>query len=491
MYLDHILKSLVKGVEVHSKAPPQLGHLDVVDIEDDSRQVKPEFLFIARQGISQNGEKYIVDAIKNGATVVLASKATCLELRDQFPSIIFLSHPHIQDVFYQLIELFYPKKPAHLVAVTGTNGKTSTVEFIRQIWKILGYAGASIGSLGVITNNSSEYKKLTTLNALELARELQKLALKGVSHVAMEASSHGLHQGRLRNLIFQVVGFTNLSQEHLDYHESLSDYLEAKLLLFRKHMSHKATAIVNADTKFFNAVKAAVGDHPIITYGKASQDITLNYIQPLAVGQKISITVFGKLFRLDFPLIGRFQVINALGALGFILAINPERTEEAINALSKLEGVPSRLEFIGTTKKGANVYVDFAHKPEALKTVLETLKPHTENELFVVFGCGGNRDKGKRPQMGKIAAELADRVIVTDDNPRHEDPGTIRSEVIAGCPNAKNIGDRRKAIAEAMEIAGKGDSILIAGKGHETGQIIGDEVLPFDDREIVREILRS
>jgi len=491
MYLDQILRQLDKGIEVHSQHPPQLDRMDVVDIENDSRLVQPGSLFVALEGSQEDGKKYIKDAIQKGAIGIFASKEACLELYSHYPTLVFLSHPHVKEIYYKLIFLFYPKKPGFLAAVTGTSGKTSVVDFTRQIWKALGYASASIGTLGVITGDTEEYHSLTTLGPLALARTLQKLEVQGISHVALEASSHGLHQGRLKNLKFQVVGFTNFSQDHLDYHTTMSDYLEAKLLLFKEYMMPQTTAVINADLPIFNAIKNAVGLCSLITYGKVSQDITLNYIQPLAVGQRISITVFGKRSRLDFPLIGRFQVINALCALGIVLAENPERTEEAIKALEHLEGVPGRLEFVGHTSQGAVVYTDYAHKPEALKFALEALRPHTKNHLHVIFGCGGNRDKLKRPIMGKIAAECADHITVTDDNPRHENSAEIRKEVMVGCPHAKNIGDRKEAIKEALATAKSGDVILIAGKGHETEQIIGNEAIPFKDSEVVLELLRG
>lgn len=493
MYLDHILKKVDKGLEIHSKSLPQIDLLDITSIVLDSRKATPGSLFGALAGIKEDGEKYIGNAIEKGASVVLASKATCESLTHQYPQVIFLSHANVQEAFYQILRTFYTRRPKIIVAVTGTNGKTSTVEFARQIWKLLGYSSATLGSFGLVSENRcikfNEFK-VATPDAATLAQLLTDLESDGVSHLAMEATSHGLHQGRLKNMRFQAAGFTNLTRDHLDYHANMSEYLEAKLILFKELMAPGGTIVLNADIEIFNIIKNASYPHPLITYGKAGGDISINYIQPLPHGQKLSINIFGKRYHLEIPLVGRFQVMNALCALGLVLATDPERSHEAILALEKLEGVRGRLELVGHSRKGAAVYIDYAHSPDALKSALSALKPHTENNLYAIFGCGGNRDKGKRPQMGKIAAELANYVIVTDDNPRYEDAAVIRSEVIAGCPNAKNIGDRREAIQEALNISQAGDVILIAGKGHESGQIIGDKVTPFDDREVVRELLR-
>ena len=382
---------------------------------------------------------------------------------------------------------FHGPQPVHIAAVTGTNGKTSVTSFAHQIWAQLGHPAASLGTLGLKASLHSETLSLTTPDPVALIREIAKLAVRGTTHLAFEASSHGLDQYRVDGVRVTSAAFTNLSRDHLDYHESMAAYFDAKARLFREVLPANGTAVLNADAPEFDALAkiCRARGQKILSYGRAGTDLRLADQELGRAGQTIDIEILGTPHRVDLPLAGAFQAMNVLAALGLVIAegANPA---DAVATLSHLSGVRGRMELAAQHPIGADIYVDYAHTPDALETALAALRPHTAGRLICVFGAGGDRDRGKRPDMGAVAARLADRVIVTDDNPRSEDPGTIRRDILAACPDAQDIGDRRAAIGAAVAMLRHGDVLLIAGKGHEAGQIVGDRVIPFDDAEVAR-----
>ncbi|HEY9163477.1 MAG TPA: UDP-N-acetylmuramoyl-L-alanyl-D-glutamate--2,6-diaminopimelate ligase, partial [Magnetovibrio sp.] len=364
---------------------------------------------------------------------------------------------------------------------TGTNGKTSTASFLRQIWEQLGRKAVSLGTIGLHGAGFDEPGGLTTPDPVKLHETLQRLADAGVDGLAMEASSHGLAQFRLDGVRVRAAGFTNITRDHLDYHGTMQDYLAAKLRLFGDVVAEDGVAVINADVPEAEAVVAMARKRglEVITYGQAGKRIRVLEREARPGAQRLSLMVGIQNYTIDMPLAGKFQAENALCALGLAIGLGAD-VDAAVAALTKLEGVPGRMQHVGGAR-GADVYVDYAHTPDALQNVLKALRPHTKNKLHVLFGCGGDRDAGKRPEMGRIASELADHVIVTDDNPRSEDAATIRAQIMAATPNGEEIADRRFAIRTAVQALGAGDVLVLAGKGHEQGQIIGSQVLPFDD----------
>lgn len=457
----------------------------VAGLTADSRAVKPGFLFAALPGSRADGRDFIPDAVRAGATVVLAPEGTVLPPGCERARLIVDADPRA--LYARIAAAFYGLQPERTVAVTGTNGKTSTVQFARQIWTLLGRKAGSIGTLGVIAPGIEGYGSMTTPDAAKLHAELATLAGAGVQRVAMEASSHGLDQRRLDGVRLAAGAFTNLNHEHLDYHGSMEAYFEAKARLFRVLPPPGAAAVVNADVPEFPRLAEIARDRGLrlIGYGRAGEEIALRKATPLPHGQRLELRVMGQDHVVELPLVGDFQAMNALCALGLVIGTG-EDPQAATATLAKLAGVPGRLELAARRANGAAVYVDYAHKPIALESVLKTLRPFTSGRLAVVFGCGGDRDRAKRPMMGEIAARLADRVYVADDNPRTEDAASIRAEVMRGCPDATEIGDRREAIRAAVRDLQAGDVLVVAGKGHEAGQIVGKETLPFDDREEAR-----
>ena len=465
---------------------------EITGITADSRNVKPGFLFIAIPGTKHDGTTFIDDAVARGAVAVLAPAGFA-----PLPTITTLTAPDIRKAVSSIAANFYPRQPETIVAVTGTSGKTSTAQFTREIWQAMGEKSASIGTLGLVTANESRYGSLTTPDAITLHQLLDECAGQGIHHLAMEASSHGLALHRLDHVRLKAGGFTNLSQDHLDYHHTMEDYLAAKLRLFTHVLPKGSTAVLNTDISEFDILAEAAKFHQlkVISYGAKPGDIRLLDIKPQAHSQSLRLKILGKNYEILLPLIGSFQAWNGLCALGLVIA-SGGNVEKAIESLGKVTGVPGRLQWVGTSAKGGMVFVDYAHKPDALLNVLQALRPHVTAhkgaKLAVIFGCGGNRDKGKRPLMGEIATRLADWVIVTDDNPRHEEPAVIRREILAGCaPGAtlQEIGDRAQAIKTGIEKLAQGDVLIIAGKGHEPGQIIGDETHPFDDTDVARKVL--
>jgi UDP-N-acetylmuramoyl-L-alanyl-D-glutamate--2,6-diaminopimelate ligase len=452
---------------------------DITGLALDSRRVEPGFLFAALPGTKQDGRDHIPQALARGAAAILAPTGTRLPEGAQA---VLVTDANPRRRLARIAALFHGAQPKTVVAVTGTNGKTSTVHFLRQIWLRLGHHAASLGTLGLMAPDRSDPDSLTTPDPLTLHALLAELARSGVSHLAMEASSHGLDQYRLDGVRFAAGAFTNLTRDHLDYHGDMDRYRAAKRRLFAEVLAPGSVAVLNADSPEFDDLAALARErrHHIIDYGRNARVLRLVEARPDPRGQALAIELLGRSRHLALPLVGAFQAMNALAALGLAIATGA-KDEDALETLAHLAGVPGRLQQAGERANGAAIYVDYAHTPDALETVLTALRPHARRHLVVLFGCGGDRDPGKRPMMGAIARRLADRVIVTDDNPRHEDAAAIRRQILSACPDAVEIGARAQAIRTAVADLEAGDLLLLAGKGHEQGQIVADRVLPFDD----------
>ncbi len=453
--------------------------IDITGLASDSRAVRPGYLFAALPGAKADGRAFVEAAVAAGAVAVLGPEG--LTAPDGVP-VLTVADPRA--TLAKLAARFFGPAPAVIAAVTGTNGKTSVAHFTRALWTALGWRAASIGTLGVVSPDAPTIPTLTTPDPIALHQSLADLAKRGVSHVAMEASSHGVDQRRLDGVTLAAAAFTNFSHEHLDYHGTLDAYFAAKARLFDTLLPVGATAVVNADAPALAPIAEIAKSRGLrlIRYGAADgADLRLVSRTPHPTGQTLTLDLFGKCRRIDLPLVGGFQADNALAALGLAIGAGAD-VETAARQLSNLPAAPGRLQWVASTPSGGAVYVDYAHKAEALETVLSTLRPFTHNQLWVVFGCGGDRDRAKRPMMGEIASRLADVVVVTDDNPRGEDAASIRAAVIAGCNDrAIEIGDRAAAIAHAISNLAAGDVLVIAGKGHEQGQIVGGVTRPFDD----------
>ncbi|WP_010215678.1 UDP-N-acetylmuramoyl-L-alanyl-D-glutamate--2,6-diaminopimelate ligase [Sphingomonas sp. PAMC 26621] len=452
----------------------------------DHRKVAPGTVFGAFQGTAVNGEDYIAAAVAGGAIAVVARPEA------QVTGAVHIADANPRRAFAQLAARFFAPFPAVAVAVTGTNGKTSTVEMVRQLWRMAGYHAASIGTLGVTTGDDRVSTGLTTPDVVTFLSNVAGLAREGVSHVAFEASSHGLLQYRTEGLAVRAAAFTNLSRDHLDYHGTMAAYLEAKLRLFSEVLAEDGTAVLWAD----DAAAAQVADAArargitVATVGTTGTRLKLVKRVPSLLGQALTIETGDETHTINLPLIGAYQAANALTAAGLVIATGGAVAATLAN-LTRLQPVRGRLERAVIAASGAPVYVDYAHTPDALEAAIAALKPHAAGRLIVVIGAGGDRDQGKRAEMGRVAADQADHVIVTDDNPRSEDPASIRTMVLEGAPGAVEIGSRREAIRAAIAGAGPQDIVLIAGKGHEQGQIVGDLVLPFDDVSVARETVQA
>src|SRR5262249_43776451 len=476
------LRDLLRDIAAEGQSCRGLGDLEISGVTADSRQVKRGDLFVAIAGAREDGLRFAPQAIASGAVAVIAEQAPPEEMFNRVP---FLRIGNARRALALAAARFFPGQPRVIAAVTGTSGKTSVASFTRQIWSALGEKAASIGTVGLLSPSREVYGSLTTPDPIALHRELNELAREGVTHLAIEASSHGLDQHRLDGLRITAGAFTNLSRDHLDYHPDLPSYLAAKLRLFSELISPPATAVVAADNEHAEVVITAAKRHGLRTFtvGRRGENIRLGEIAIDGFAQAFKLTYAGVEHSVRLPLAGSFQVENALVAAGLAIATGSEPSG-TFASLAHLKGAKGRLELVGKNN-GAPIFVDYAHKPDALAKALEALRPYASNRLIVVLGCGGDRDPGKRPMMGEIAARLADRVVVTDDNPRSEDPAAIRAAILEGCPRANEIGDRRKAIAASISELSPGDVLLIAGKGHETGQIVGKQVLPFSDHEAV------
>ncbi len=452
----------------------------------DHRKIAPGNIFGAFQGTQVNGEDFIEAAIAAGAIAVVARPEAEVE------GAVHISDDEPRRVFALMAARYFTPTPQYVAAVTGTNGKTSTAEMTRQLWRMAGLNSASIGTLGVTTASEQVKTGLTTPDIVTFLSNMSGLAREGVSHAIFEASSHGLSQYRTEGLPVHVGVFTNLSRDHLDYHGDMDSYFEAKMRLFDEVVEDAGTAVVWADDESSSAVIKRAMDRGLnlFTVGEQGSSLRLLSRTPTQLGQVLMVKAQGNTHRISLPLIGAYQAANVLCAAGAVLATGGE-LEDVFDHLQRLQPVRGRLERAVITKVGAPVYVDYAHTPDGLRAAIDALRPHVKGKLITIFGAGGDRDKGKRPEMGKVAVELSDIAIVTDDNPRSEDPSTIRADIMAGAPSAKEVGDRRAAISHAINLAGADDIILLAGKGHEQGQIIGDRVIPFDDVEVARECTRE
>ncbi|WP_216330004.1 UDP-N-acetylmuramoyl-L-alanyl-D-glutamate--2,6-diaminopimelate ligase [Rhizobium sp. X9] len=461
----------------------EIGAIEIGGITADSRRAQPGSLFVAVAGTKADGAAYVKDAVAKGAVAVVSGHPV-----DADVPVLSVTDPRLY--LSLAASRFYGKQPETMVAVTGTAGKTSVASFVRQIWAFAGHAAAQIGTTGVIAPGREDYGALTTPDPVTLHALLAELAAEGVTHAAMEASSHGLDQRRLDGVKLAAAGFTNLGRDHMDYHPTVEDYMAAKMRLFDTLMEKGAPAIIFADDPWSEkAIRAArEAGLDVRTVGRKGDYLALKRVEHFRHKQMIEVHHDGEIYEVDIPLAGDFQVANALVAAGLAMSTGvPAAT--ALKALEKLIGAAGRLELVGQTKNGALAYVDYAHKPDALENVLTSVRPFTSGRIITVFGCGGDRDKGKRPIMGEVATRLSDIVIVTDDNPRSEDAATIRSEVMAAAPGAVEIGDRSQAIHHAVSLLSNGDTLIVAGKGHEEGQIVGSVTLPFSDHEQVRAAL--
>ena len=462
--------------------PPAAGQVGITGFAIDHRKVAPGTVFGAFKGARFNGEDFIGQAIADGAVAVISAPGVSVE------GAVHISDAEPRRAFAALAARFFAPFPETTVAVTGTNGKTSTVELTRQLWRMAGFHAASIGTLGVTTADEQVSTGLTTPDIVTFLANMAGLRREGVTHAAFEASSHGLSQYRTEGLPVRAAAFTNLSRDHLDYHGTMEAYFAAKLRLFTEVVDKDGAAVIWADDPRSAEVMAAISSRGIrlISVGANGQTIRLLGRTPTALGQTVRLEIDSKTREFKLPLIGAYQAANSLVAAGLVIATGGEIDLTLAN-LQRVAPVRGRLERAVITRTGAPVYVDYAHTPDGLEAAISALRPHAGNRLITVFGAGGDRDTGKRPLMGEVAARLSDRAIVTDDNPRSEDPATIRRDIIAGAPGAIEIGSRREAIAAAIDEAQDGDIVLIAGKGHEQGQIIGDRVLPFDDVSVARE----
>ena len=462
---------------------PQAEAIEVSGVALDSRAVKPGDLFFALAGHKTDGSHFIESAIAAGA-VAIAGEQPAKDHR-----VPFVVTPNPRRALALAAARFYPKQPATIAAVTGTSGKTSVAAFARQIWQRLGHVSASIGTIGLVSPDRTIYGSLTTPDPIALHRQLDEIAQDGVTHLAFEASSHGLDQYRLDGVRIAAGGFTNLTRDHMDYHPDVAHYLGAKLRLFRDLVVAGGAAVISADHDCSGEVIAAALERGlrIIAVGRnadgAGEGIRLVATAVEGFAQKLDLEHCGRHHLIKLPLVGEFQIENALVAAGLTIGTGSE-PGAVIAALEHLEGAKGRLERVGE-HNGAPIFVDYAHKPDALAKALQALRPYAERKLIVVFGCGGDRDAGKRPLMGAIAAENADSVIITDDNPRSENPETIRASILAAAKGAEDIGDRANAIKAGISALQPGDALLIAGKGHETGQIVGGTTLPFSDHDAV------
>lgn len=460
---------------------------EITGVTADSRKVGPGMLFAALPGTRTDGRAFVPQALAQGAAAVIAES----EIEGAEAPIVVTPDP--RRAYALAAAAYFGAQPGVCVAVTGTNGKTSVATFCRQIFTRLGRNAASMGTLGVRTADEQLTPPgLTTPDAADVAELLAELVGKGVTNLALEASSHGIDQRRLDGVKLTAAGFLNLTQDHLDYHGTMEAYLAAKLRLFETLLTRGGTAVLNADSDAYPAFAAAAvqAGHTVFSVGENGQGLTLLDREPTPEGQRLTIEADGKLHHVALPLVGGYQASNALVAAGLCIATG-EDVDQVLAALAHLEGAPGRLERVGQGPRGGDAYVDYAHTPDGLETVLTALRPHVRGRLLVVFGAGGDRDRGKRPIMGEIAVRLADLAIVTDDNPRSEAPAAIRAEILAGAKGAREIGDRREAIRAAVAELVEGDVLVVAGKGHEQGQIVGDVVHPFDDVTEVRAALEA
>jgi UDP-N-acetylmuramoyl-L-alanyl-D-glutamate--2,6-diaminopimelate ligase len=469
-------------------APPGADSIQVTGITAASAAVGPGAIFAGLPGSKIDGASFAADAIERGARAIVVGKGSGVVVPDGV-ALIEVENPRA--VLAKIAARFAGAQPRCAVAVTGTSGKTSVADFTRQIFASLGHSAASIGTIGIEKPGGAVYGSLTTPDPVTLHAMLAELAGEGVTHLAFEASSHGLDQHRLDGVELAAAAFTNLGRDHMDYHPSLEAYLNAKLRLFTELLEPGQPAVINSDGAEAETVSAAAKERGLrmLTVGTSGETLKLTALKRDGFQQVMEVSCEGRSYDVRLPLVGSYQAENALVAAGLAIAVG-EKTADVLAALSDLKGVPGRLEIVGE-RNGGLIVIDYAHKPEALAAALDACRPFATGRLISVFGCGGDRDKGKRPIMGGISVEKADVTIVTDDNPRTEKAADIRSQILAGAPGAREIGDRAEAIKSAIAMMAPGDVVLIAGKGHETGQIIGNRVVPFSDHDEVRRALQG
>ncbi len=462
--------------------------VDIKGIASDSRLVKDGFLFVALSGTKANGADFITDAVSKGAIAVLVEQGTSVPQIVLDKQCVVLESQNPRADLSSIAANFYPRMPEKIFAVTGTNGKTSTVWFASQLLDMQGKKSASLGTIGLFGSGFAREGSLTTLDPITLHETLQECADKGVEYLCMEASSHGLDQHRLHHVPVKRAAFTNLTLDHLDYHGTMDSYFDAKAKLFTEVLAKDGVAIIDTDSDYGQKLVKICEAHNLqtIQIGYNGRDIKINNRTITQSGQSLDLSVYGQNVTIDLPLIGEFQATNALTAFA-LSGLDASQ----IKLIEKLSPVPGRMEFVGQTENGAAVYVDYAHTPDALENVLTYARPHTEKELHVVFGCGGDRDKTKRPIMGKLAQDLADHVIICDDNPRTENADAIRQQILAACPKALEIADREKAIQTSISSLNAGDILIIAGKGHEDGQKVNNVIYPFHDPSVAKKFLNK
>ncbi|WP_434050881.1 MAG: UDP-N-acetylmuramoyl-L-alanyl-D-glutamate--2,6-diaminopimelate ligase [Roseibium sp.] len=478
------LEYLADGIPL----PIQAKGLEITGLTADSRSVQPGYLFAAFKGSAVDGTRFVPNAVAAGAVAVLCARDAADAVTAQVPgNVAVIAEDEPRRVFARFAARYYSRQPDVIVAVTGTAGKTSVAHFVRQIFQAAGHPAASLGTLGIVKADGVTYGGLTTPDPVALHKELSELEAEGINHAALEASSHGLDQYRLDGVRLTAAAFTNLGRDHMDYHPTIEDYLRAKLRLFDALLPEGGTVVVDPGEKYADRVVDIAGKRglPVFEVGETGRHLKLTGLRTEGAGQELALQTERGEYRVTLPLIGRFQVSNALIAAGLAIAAGTDMGL-VLRALENLKGAPGRLELAGRTEAGGLVFVDYAHKPDALDNALAALRPIATGKLAVVVGAGGDRDPGKRKLMGEAAARHADLVIVTDDNPRSEDPASIRSAVMSGAPGALEIGDRMEAIAEGVRGLQAGDILCVAGKGHETGQIVGDTVIPFSDHDAVQ-----
>ncbi|NDF11708.1 MAG: UDP-N-acetylmuramoyl-L-alanyl-D-glutamate--2,6-diaminopimelate ligase [Proteobacteria bacterium] len=487
------ITDLIQGIEGLVRTGDKIGNPAVTGLTEDSREVKNGFVFVAVKGAKFDGTAFIPKAISLGASAILVESDVKVDA-----IVPILVHPNPRYALGMMAAKFYAPEPETIIAVTGTNGKTSTVHFCRQLWHLMGKKSASMGTLGVLkgmaTHIDDTVRSMTTPPNVFLHKALHDLAAEGVTHVAMETSSHGLDQARVAGVPYKVGAFTNFTRDHLDYHGTEANYFDAKMKLFTVAME-KGAAVINADIPEYKKIEKIClkHSHRVYDFGFKAKYMKLVKITPQPSGQRVEFTYDAKTHIVNLPLVGAFQVSNLLCAAMMLIAAG-EDAGSVIAQMEKVLPVTGRLDKAGDHPSGASIYIDYAHTPDALEKVLEALRPHVagKGKLKVLFGCGGDRDKGKRPEMGKLACRLADEVIVTDDNPRTEVAATIRKEIMAACDaKATEVAGREEAMKQAIRSLQKGDVLLLAGKGHEKYQIIGEKTLPFDEVEITTKLLQN
>ena len=480
--------SCVKATRLPSvTAERSLSNPEILGITSNSREVKPGYLFAALPGLNFDGRQFINEALARGAVAVLMGLARESVQETDCAEFICVENPRRQ--FALIAAEFYKEQPNYIAAVTGTNGKTSVVEFARQLWTMQGKACASLGTLGISGENIDLESSLTSPDIVSLHSNLRLLSQKGITNLAIEASSHGLDQNRLDGLVINSAAFTNLTLDHLDYHLNLNSYFFAKARLFLELLHKDGIAVLNADSPYFQKLENICIDREIsiFSYGYSMDaNIRIVRLSPMAKGQQVELEINGQRFDLFLSLMGEFQLFNALAALGLVSNGRPASVESHLNNFQYLCGVRGRLEYIGSHKSGAPILVDYAHTPDALENILSSLRPHVKGRLVCVFGAGGDRDKEKRPLMGMVVEKFADTIIVTDDNPRSENPTEIRKAILMGCPSGQNVGERSEAINVALSTLKERDLLVIAGKGHETSQEVDNKIIEFDDAAFVK-----